>query len=526
MLDILIKNGLVIDGLNTRGVLKDVGIEGDKIVEVGDLSEVEANKVIDASGLCVAPGFIDMHTHSDEAVLLNPLMESKIRQGVTTEVIGNCGSSAAPLMGEALKQTDKLLSLHGFPISWKTMGEYLDLVQERGSSTNIIALTGHGNLRGSVMGFGMRAPTIEEMKDMKEVLESTLKEGSWGLTTGLIYPPSSYAETREIIELAKVVTRYDGIYATHMRNETDKLLEAVEETLNIGRESSVKVEIAHHKAAGKSNWGRVEQSLSMIEKARNSGIDVTCDQYPYIAASTGLSSRIPDWAHDGGVDKMVERLKTPETSARILDDIKQKMPDKNNYEAVLIASCPSDKSLEGLNLWQISEKQNLPPQEVIVKLLIENDGLVDIVSFGMCEEDVKRVMKTSFIMIGSDAGAKATYGPLSEGKPHPRAYGTFPRVLGKYSREERVISLEEAIYKMTGLPAKTLGLSRRGVINKGNYADLVIFDANSIIDRATYVNPHQYPVGIDFVLVNGAVTIEKGEHKGVLAGKVLRSKSD
>ncbi len=467
-----------------------------------------------------------MHTHSDEAVLINPLMESKIRQGVTTEVLGNCGSSAAPLLGEAHIQADKMLSLHGIPLSWKSMGEYLELVERGGSSTNILALTGHGNLRGSVMGFGMGAPTIEEMKDMKELLESTLKEGSFGLTTGLIYPPSSYAEIREIIELAKVVTRHDGIYATHMRNETDKLLEAVEEALNIGRESRVKVEIAHHKVADKSNWGRVEQSLSMIEKARNSGIEVTCDQYPYIAASTGLSSRVPAWAHDGGVDKMVERLKNPETSAQILSSIKQRMPDKYNYEAVLIAKCPSDKNLEGLNLWQISELQKLLPHEVIIKLLIDNEGLVDIVSFGMCEEDVKMIMKAPFVMIGSDAGAKATYGPLSEGKPHPRAYGTFPRVLGKYSREEKVISLEEGIHKMTYLPAKTLGLNNRGVIRKGNYADLVIFDANTIIDRATYINPHQYPVGIEYVLVNGVITIAKGEHQGAKAGKILRSKSD
>ncbi len=526
MFDLLIYNGTIIDGLNKEPFKADLGIIGDKIVAIGRISLMESNKRINANGLCVTPGFIDIHTHSDDSFLLNPFMESKIRQGVTTEVAGNCGHSYAPLAGEAINQAEKYLARYDYPLKWQSMGEYLAMIEEKSISTNAIAQVGHGTIRAGVMGYDMRKPTEKELYSMKYMLASALEEGALGFSTGLIYPPSSYAQPEEIIELAKVVAKHDGIYTTHMRNEGDMLLESVEESIDVARKAGVRVEISHHKAVGKNNWGKTVESLALIDKARNSGLSITCDQYPYIAAATSLTSRVPDWAHEGGLDKMVERLKAHETSSRIKEEIKTRMPDDSSYEAVLIAGCRSDISLEGLTLLDIARKWSIPPVEVIFKLLINNNGLVDIVSFGMCEEDIGRVMKSPFVMIGSDAGAKATYGPLSEGKPHPRSYGTFPRVLGYYSRELKIINLVEAVYKMTGFPAKTLGLSRRGILSVGNYADITIFDPATVIDKATYIQPHQYPQGINYVIVNGVVTVEKGEHTKALKGRVIRRKSD
>lgn len=526
MYDLIISQGQVFDGLNRESKITDIGIIGDKIKAIGDLTNIECKKRIDATGLCVSPGFIDIHTHSDDAFLLNPFMESKIRQGVTTEVAGNCGHSYAPLAGEAINQAQMYLNRYGYPLKWKSMGEYLSVIEEGKISTNAILLVGHGTIRADVMGFEMREPSAEELSSMKNLLSEALDEGAFGFSTGLIYPPSSFANAEEITELAKVVAKREGIYSTHMRNEGDKLLEAIEEALGVAKHSGVKLQISHHKAVGKANWGKTVDSLELINEARDRGISVTCDQYPYIAASTGLSSRVPDWAHEGGIDKMVERLKDTESSKKIKEEINLRMPEADNYKAVLIAGCRSDRSLEGLNLWEISQKLNIAPVEVIFKLLIDNNGLVDIVSFGMCEEDVERVMKAPFVMVGSDAGAKATYGPLSEGKPHPRSYGTFPRVLGYYCRQREVVSLKEAIYKMTGLPAKTLGLNKRGVIDLDNYADITVFNPEIIIDKSTYVDPHQYPTGIQYVIVNGEITIENGEHTKALKGRVLRKKDD
>lgn len=531
MFDVLILNGTIIDGSGRPAYKADVGIVGDRIAAIGQLAGREAGRILDAAGRYVTPGFIDMHSHSDEAAALNPRMESKIRQGVTLEVVGNCGESAAPLLGDAIKEKEKDLARYNYTLDWRSLEEYFNRLEAGGISNNLITLIGNGTIRAGVMGTAMRRPTEPEMAQMKALLSDCLAAGAWGLSSGLIYPPSNYADTAELIELSKVVARYGGIYATHIRNESTHLLEAVAEAITIGQEAGVSVEIAHHKAAGKANWGKVKESLAMIEEARARGIAVTCDQYPYIASSTGLSVIIPDWAHEGGKEALVQRLQDPATRQRIAQEIKTERPGWENvslesgWHNILIAQARNHRELEGKTTWDLAELWGKDPVEASMDLLIAEEGEVAVVIFSMCEEDVQTVMRAPFVMVGSDASAKAPYGPLSQGKPHPRAYGAFPRVLGRYVRELGLLSWEEAVHKMTGLPAAKLGLARRGLLKEGYYADMVVFDPTTVADTATFVEPHRYPVGIDYVLVNGVLTVEKGEHTGALAGRVLRQRN-
>jgi len=528
MFDILILNGMILDGSGRPAYKADVGIKGDRLAAIGQLAGQEAVRILDATGRYVTPGFIDIHSHSDEAAVLNPRMESKIHQGVTLEVVGNCGSSAAPLLGEAVKAEEKELSYYGYTLDWRTLDEYFCRIEKAGISNNLITLIGNGTIRASVMGTVMRRPTTAEMAKMKALLEECLAVGAWGLSTGLIYPPSNYADTAELIELSRLVALHGGIYASHIRNESTHLLEAVAEAITIGREAGVPVEIAHHKAAGQANWGKVKESLAMIEEARAHGVAVTCDQYPYIASSTGLSVIIPDWAHEGGREGLLRRLQDPATRQRITQEIKTERPGWENvslesgWHNILIAGARNHRELEGKTTWELAELWGKDPVEASMDLLISEEGEVAVVIFSMCEEDVQTVMRAPFVMVGSDASARAPYGPLGQGKPHPRAYGTFPRILGRYVRELGILTWEEAVHKMTGLPAARLGLARRGLLAEGYYADVVVFDPTTVADTATFVEPHQYPVGIDYVLVNGVLTVEKGEHTGALAGRVLR----
>lgn len=528
MLDIVITGGMILDGSGQPAYRGDLGIQGDRIVAIGQLHAAEAARTLDASGRYVTPGFMDIHTHSDESVVLNRRMESKVHQGVTLEVGGNCGGSAAPLHGDAIAVEEKELGRYGYSLDWRRMDEYLARVESDGISNNFATLVGHGTLRTCAMGAAMRAPTRPEMDAMKALLAEAMKAGAWGLSTGLIYPPSSYAETSELVELATVSARLGGIYASHIRNEGPRLLEAVQEAISIGEQADLPVEIAHHKASGKQNWGRVKQSLPLIEAARARGVQVTCDQYPYVASSTGLSVIIPDWAHEGGTEQLVGRLKDPATRERIRQEVRAARPGwddpatESPWHGIVIASAIQHPELEGKTTWQIAQLWGTDPIEASLDLLIAEDGNVATVMFTMCEEDVQTVMRASFVMVGSDASAKAPYGPLSEGKPHPRAYGTFPRVLGRYVRELGVLTWEDAIRKMTSLPASKLGIPRRGLLAEGYFADVVVFDPTTIADTATFTQPHQFPVGIDYVIVNGAITVDHGQHTGALAGRVLR----
>ncbi len=527
--DLLIRNGTLLDGTGAPARRADVGIIGDTIAAIDDLAHASAARVLDATRCYVTPGFIDIHTHSDETVFLNPTMASKIHQGVTTEVTGNCGSSAAPVYGVA--RDDLAREMARYPdlvLDWHTLDEYLTRVERTRLSTNYVTYMGHGTLRACVMGHAMRAPTDDELKQMQRLLARAMEEGAWGLSTGLIYPPSSYADLDELVALSRVAAKYGGLYTSHIRNEGDRLLEAVEEALTIGERAQIRVQLAHHKAAGKRNWGKVNASLEKIAQARERGVLVCADQYPYIASSTGLGVVLPDWAHEGGWDKLSERLRDAATHQQIADAVRAARPGWENpavdsgWHNILIVGCTSDRSLQGKTVWQIAEMWGKDPVETSLDLLLANQGAVQIVIFSMCEEDVKTVMRVPWVFVGSDSTARAPTGPLAESQCHPRTYGTFPRVLAKYVRDENVLTWEQAIAKMTSGPARMLGLERRGELRVGYFADVVVFDPQTIADTATFTEPHQFPRGIEYVLVNGVVTIEHGAHTGARAGRVLR----
>ncbi len=527
--DLIIRNGMIFDGTGSPARRADLGIVGDQIAALDDLTNASAARVLDAANRYVAPGFIDMHTHSDETVLVNPKMESAIHQGVTTQVTGNCGGSAAPLYGAA---RDDLLhdiaQYKDLTLDWQTMGEYLARVERARLSTNYVTHVGQGTLRACVMGHAMRVPTPDELKQMQNLLARSMEEGAWGVSTGLIYPPSSYADVDELVALSRIAAERGGLYSSHIRNEGERLLEAVDEALTIGARAQIRVQLAHHKAAGKRNWGKVNQSIAKIEQARARGINAGADQYPYIASSTGLSTVIPDWAHEGGWGKMVARLRDAATRQRIAEEVRVARPGWENpavdsgWHNILIVGCKSDRSRQGKTVWQIAEMHGKDPVETSCDLLIANEGAVQVVIFSMAEDDVKTVMRVPWVSVGSDSGARAPTGPLAEAQCHPRTYGTFPRVLAKYVRDEQVLAWELAIAKMTARPAQMLGLDRRGEIRAGYFADIVVFDPATIADTATFTEPHQFPVGIDYVIVNGTLTIENGKHTDARAGRVLR----
>ncbi len=525
--DLLIINGKIVDGTSNPWFYGDIAVKDGKIVEVGFLKERKAKRVIDATGLFVCPGFIDIHSHSDLEPMANYRCESKVRQGVTTEVVGNCGDSAAPAFGQAYEDQRKASEEYGLKLTWQTVKEYLDALQNSKPSINYVTLVGHGTIRKSVMGYENRKPTIDELEKMKELVKQAMEEGAFGISTGLIYPPGSFAEMEEIIELCKVVANYQGYYATHMRNEGDRLEQSMTEAIEIGRQAKISVQISHHKAFGKQNYGKVEKTLRMIEEARKNGIDVACDLYPYTATATSLASILPNWAHEGGKEKMLERLRDKKIRAKIAQEVDPVQRRISGYENLFISyvSTDANRLCEGKSVQQIADQLIKEPIDVILDLIIEEKAHVGMIRFAMDEEDVKKVISSPYSMIGSDGSALAPYGILSKGHPHPRNYGTFPRVLARYVRDLGLIRLEEAIRKMTSFPAQRLGLTDRGLIKPNMAADIVAFDFDKVKDTATYEEPKRYPEGIEYVIVNGVITVENGEHTNSRAGKVLRKNS-
>lgn len=475
--------------------------------------------MIDASGMAVTPGFIDIHSHSDEAMFVNSALESALHQGVTTVVCGNCGGASAPVLGLAATELERELARYEVERTWTSFGEYAAAVERNGTAINVCSFVGHGTLRMCVMGAEDRSATAGELSAMKALLASALAEGAVGLSTGLIYPPSAYGTTDEIAALAAVVHERGGLYASHIRNESDGLQGAVGEGIEIGRRSGVRVQLSHHKASGKANWGRVRESTALIERARAEGLDVTADQYPYTASSTGLAVTIPNWVHAGGPLAMVGRLRDESVRVRIRDE---RVETGRNWAAIVIARAAKHPEWSGKSVADLSAAAGADPLEWTCRALIEHDGAIDIVHHSMSEDDVRYVMAKPYVAIGSDSRANAPYGALSFGKPHPRSYGTFPRVLGKYARDERVVSLEDAVRKMTSLPASRLGFVARGVLREGAAADVVVFDPDRVIDRATYDDPHRYPDGLVHVVVNGELALESGETTDARAGRFLR----
>jgi N-acyl-D-amino-acid deacylase len=513
--DVIISNGTVIDGSGAPGKVMDIGIIGDKIVAMGDLSKKEANIRIDASGRVVAPGFIDAHSHTDSKLMINPRAESKIRQGVTTEVTGNCGYSPFPQ-----KMDDKSMwsSRYAFP----DYTSYCDTLEKHGMAINQAILVGHGNLRRYVMGNVDAQPTVEQMEKMKVLLDEQLKQGAWGMSTGLEYTPGSFAETEELIEFARILKKHNAIYATHMRNEDKYLIEAVNEAIRIGRESGARVQISHFKACNQPYWPLIHEAIDMIHAAREEGLQITADRYPYNAYSTSLAVFLPTWARAGNDKDVIARLKDPANDAELRAYAEQKFVNIGGHERFLVSGCKNPR-WEGKTVAEGMKETGLSGYDYVKMVLLE-DINADMIGFAMDEDNLKKVLKQDFVMICSDASAYAPYGELGKGKQHPRAYGSNVRVLGKYAREEGVLSLPEAIYKMSGLPAKTFGIPKRGFLKKSYYADVVVFDPETVIDMATYTDPHRYPEGVDHVFVNGMLTVAGGEHLGVLNGRALRKK--
>ncbi len=524
--DLLVTGGVVYDGSGGSVREADVAVKDGYIVKIAKkISTGKAHEVIDAKGMAIAPGFIDPHSHTDVQLLINPGAESKVRQGVTTEIGGNCGFSYFPLSVQTFEENRELLEKRfGFDLTWRDLQGFFSRLKESGTALNFATLLGHGALRDAVMGPNDRPPSDEELHRMKLTLREHLQAGVMGLSTGLEYTPGSFAVTDELIELCREVAAQNGVYATHMRSEQDFVMEAVEEAIAISRESGVSLQISHVKANYKKNWPKIDNILLKISEAKDNGIPILADRYPYSASSTGLSSFFPLWAREGTNADFIERLKDNSLANRLKAHLKEMEEKMETWDNVLLCSVLSDKNrnIEGKTVLEAAAETDKIPYEFMRDLLIEEDGQVGMVKFGMSEDNLRRVLTHPLVVIGSDGNAVAPYGQLSKSKTHPRFYGTFPRVLGRYVREEKLMSLSEAVRKMTSLTADKFGLTGRGRINEGCYADIVVFDPVTVIDRATYQDPHLYPDGIEYVIINGRTVIKNGEHTGELPGRILR----
>jgi N-acyl-D-amino-acid deacylase len=542
----LIRDGDVIDGTGAPTRRADVLIEDDHVAEIGAIT-LAPDQVVDARGMVVTPGFIDVHSHGDFQLPGEPEAQGKVMQGVTTEVIGNCGLGLFPA-NEKVEEFYGLLAPMLFGDRGagcaRDVAAYRDRLNAKGLSVNAAPLIPHGNVRCLAMSLDERPARPSELTQMKEAVAANMEEGAFGFSTGLVYPPGAFAETEEVIELARVTAQYGGIYATHMRDEGGRLVQSVEETLRIAREAKVSTQISHHKAAGRWNWGKVKKTLRMIDRAREQeGLDVHCDVYPYTAGSTVLSAMIlPLWAFEGSQEKTLERLRDPATREKILEGTRERlmklarMPDAMESwfpkralvpfmaiglsRLVVVSSVRNNHEYEGLSIAKIARRRGQGIFDTMLDLLVEEELAVAAIAHMMSEDDVERVMKHPITMIGSDGF------PQKEGKPHPRSYGTYPRVLEHYVRERKLFSLETAISKMTSMVARKLGMKDRGELSVGKKADVVIFDAARIHDRATYADPRNFPTGLAHVFVNGRWTVKNGEHTGARGGGVLtRGKS-
>ncbi len=530
--NLIIQRGKVIDGTGDKAFIGDIKIADERIKAIGNFRKDESCS-LNAEGMIIAPGFIDIHNHLDQAILAFPFAENYIMQGVTTSVVGNCGLSMAPVNYENLTDLKRYLSPfleaeYDYDWEWTTLQEYFERVREKGTSVNIAPLVGQGTLRIAVKGFKSSWPSKEEMKKMKDLLSKSLEGGAFGISTGLVYPPGSYSSTEELIELTGILKNYGGIYTTHLRSESDDLVESVEEAIRIGKENGIPIEISHHKAEGKRNWGKINKTLKLMEEARVRGIDINCDVYPYIAGQTTITALLPPWALEGGIEEMTKRLKSLDARKKIQDEIA--MIEGNDWENtiqlvgwknIVISKCPINKKYEGRSLEEILKNRGKIDSlyEEFLNWLLEIQGEAMMLEFSMDEEDVKKVISHPLSSICSDAWVTGSSG---SGNPHPRAYGTFPKVIKKYAIDSKLIMLEEAIRKMTSLPASKIGLKKRGQIKEGYYADIVIFDPNIIKDKATYEKPRQYPKGIKYVIVNGNIVVRNGKLTGLKPGKILK----
>jgi dihydroorotase/N-acyl-D-amino-acid deacylase len=528
--DIVIRNGRIIDGTGSPWYAGDVGIRAGKVAAVGHLDGRPARRIIDARGMVVAPGFIDMLGQSETSILVNPHLPSKIYQGITTEVTGE-GGSIAPLNDAVIKLDHVSWEHYGIQPGWRTFGEYFARLRKQGMGINLASYVGATEVRRVVVGEDNRAPTAAELERMKGLVRDAMRDGAVGLSTSLQYAPAPYATTEELVALAAEAGKFGGIYASHIRDEGNGIIGALDEAFRIGREAHIPVEIWHLKAAGKSNWGRMAEIVAHIEAARKSGVDVGANTYAYTAWFNSFSAVIPPWAHDGGDKKLIERLKDPAERARIRKEMETPGGDWNNEwqdvpgaESILVGAVQNPKllPLQGKTIAEIARLWSKDPIDTVFDLLIEDEAFTGVAMFGMSEPDVALALRQPWVSVCNDSQGTATNGLLGKEHPHPRAYGTFPHILRRYVREEKLLTLEEAIRKFTALPAGRMRFADRGVLKAGMWADVVVFDPETIRDVATFENPNQLSEGMQFVLVNGVPVIDGGKMTNALPGRVVR----
>src|SRR5881409_3820377 len=527
--DVIIWGGTVYDGTGAEPRQADVAIRGDRIAAIGDLKTATAKTIVDAKGLAVAPGFINMLSWSTESLIQDGRSQSEIRQGVTTEIMGE-GESMGPLNDRVREFMLKQQADIKYDITWKTLAEYLQFLEKRGISCNVASFIGATTIRQNVIGFDDRPPTPQELDQMRELVRKEMEAGALGIGTSLIYPPAFYAKTDELIELCKVAAKYQGKYISHMRSEGSRLLEALDELIRISREAKIPAEVYHIKASGRQNWAKEDELLARIEQAQKEGLKVTANMYSYTAAGTGLDACLPPWTENGGYPALFKRLRDPATREKIKAEV-QKPTDswENLYldaggpEHILLAAFKSEKlkPLTGKTLAEVARMRGKDPIDTAMDLIAQDESRVGTLYFIMSEDNVKKELAKPWISFGSDEASQAPEGVFLKSNPHPRAYGNFARVLGKYSRDEKVIPMREAVRRLSGLPATNLGLDHRGFLKEGMFADVVVFDPATISDRARFEKPHQYAVGVKHVFVNGAQVLKDGEHTGAKPGRAL-----
>ena len=529
LFDVVIKNGTVYDGTGGEGRLADVVLRGDRIVAVGDYKTAPAKLVIDAHGLAVAPGFVNMLSWSNESLIADGRSQSEIRQGVTTEIMGE-GESMGPVNNRVREEMLRNQKDIHYRIEWTTLADYLRYLETRGISCNVASFIGATTIRENVIGFEDKAPTPPQLEEMRALVRQEMEAGALGIGTSLIYPPAFYAKTPELIELCKVAAKYQGKYISHMRSEGNQLLEALDELIRISREANIPAEVYHIKAAGKANWPKLDALLARIEAAQKEGLKITADMYTYTAAGTGLDACLPPWTEAGGYPALFQRLRDPATREKIAAQVRTPGNDWENLylaagspEKILLVGFKSEKLklLTGKSLAEVATMRGKDPVETIMDLIAEDESRIDSIYFLMSEENVRKEMAKPWISFGSDEASQASEGVFLKSNPHPRAYGNFARVLGTYVRDEKVISLGEAVRRLSALPATNLGLDHRGFLKEGMFADVVVFDPATVAGRATFPQPHQYAVGMKHIFVNGVQVLKEGEHTGATPGRAL-----
>lgn len=540
MFDIKIINGTILDGSGKLRFKADVGINGDKITAVGNLANAKAAKTIDATGKFVSPGFIDFHTHSDLSLVYDPFARSRIYTGVTTDVIGNCGIGVAPVREERKKELIQYLGTRiigtipaPLELHWNTVQEYFDYLDSHKPAVNVVAYVAQGAIRIDEMGFSDAAPTAEQMDHMKAELRKAMEAGCVGMSTGLVYLPGAYTSKEELAELSKEMVPYNGFYVTHIRSEGDDEMEAIDEAIYIAKMAGVPLHVSHLKIMGKHNFGKIDQVFAKLDAAEKDGLDVRFDCYPYTAGMSSLGVLLPTWAFEGGVAPMLERIKVPENRARIIREMEEGLPGWNNFykmsggwDAITIASVMTEqnKYIEGMNIADIAKERGEDPYDTFFRLLEEEKSKIQFITFTQGEEDTDKVVTHPKTCIGSDSMTFSHEGIMSQGKPHPRAFGTMGRIFSYYVKEKHMLTFEDAVRKITHLPATYLGIdATRGLIKEGYFADIVVFDPDEIADKATYIDPRQYTVGIEYVLVNGEVALADGVQTDVCAGRVVKN---